>query len=121
MHDLDLTFTQDQIKNGKWEKKIILSILLIKDDISNDDNDETADKVELLSSSEIDQSVQLIKFPDKAKKNVSNSKWGKSLVTTKDCNESLDTLVECKKDCNGGTNCTNKRIQTGIWKKWNEG
>jgi hypothetical protein len=44
-------------------------------------------------------------------------KWGKRLVTTKDCNENLDTLVECKKDCNGGMNCTNKRIQTCIWKK----
>ncbi len=43
-------------------------ILLIKDDISDDYNNETADKVELLSSSEIDQKVQLIKFPDKAKK-----------------------------------------------------
>ncbi len=60
--------------------------LSIKDDISDDDNDETADEVELLSSSKIDQSVQLIKFPDKAKKIVSNSKWGKSLRTTKDCN-----------------------------------
>ncbi len=39
------------------------------------------------------------------------------MVTTKDCNENLDMLVECKKDCNGRTNCTNKRIQTGIWKK----
>jgi hypothetical protein len=54
LHDLDLTFTQDQIENGKWQKKMILSILLIKDDISDDDNNETADKVELLSSSEID-------------------------------------------------------------------
>ncbi len=68
LHDLDLTFTQDQIENGKWQKKMILSILSIKDDISNNDNNETADKVELLSSSEIDRSVQLIKFPDKAKK-----------------------------------------------------
>jgi hypothetical protein len=63
LHGLDLTFTQDQIKNGKWQKKMILSIMLIKDDISDDDNDETADKVELLSSSEIDRSVQLINFP----------------------------------------------------------
>ncbi len=39
------------------------------------------------------------------------------MVTTKDCNENLDRLVECKKDCNGGMNCTNKKIQTGIWKK----
>ncbi len=39
------------------------------------------------------------------------------MVTTKDCNENLDMLVECKKDCNGGINCTNKRILTGIWKK----
>ncbi len=68
LHDLNLTFTQDQIKNGKWRKKMILSILSIKGGISDDDNNETADKVELLSSSEIDQSVQLIKFPHKAKK-----------------------------------------------------
>jgi Ulp1 family protease len=53
LHDLDLKFTQDQIKEGKWRKKMILSILSIKDDISNDDNDENADEVELLSSSEI--------------------------------------------------------------------
>ncbi len=39
------------------------------------------------------------------------------MVTTKDCNENLDTLVECEKDCNGRMNCTNKGIQTGIWKK----
>ncbi len=39
------------------------------------------------------------------------------MVTTNNFNENLDTLVECKKDCNGGMNCTNKRIQTGIWKK----
>ncbi len=39
------------------------------------------------------------------------------MVTTEDCNENLGTLVECEKDCNGGMNCKNKRIQTGIWKK----
>ena len=38
--------------------KMILSILLIKDDISDDDNDENAGEVELLSSSEMNQSVQ---------------------------------------------------------------
>ncbi len=47
---------------------MILSILSIKDDISNDDNDENADEVKLLSSSEINQSVQVLKFPGKAKK-----------------------------------------------------
>jgi len=114
LHDLDLTFTQDQIKKGKWGKKMILSILSIKDAINDDDNDENADEVKLLSSSEINQSVQLLKFPGKAKKNVSNSKWGKSSVTTTDCTGNLNTLVECEKDCNGGMNCPNKRIQTGM-------
>ena len=47
---------------------MILSILSIKDDNSDDDNDDNADEVELLSSSEINQSVQLLKFPGKAKK-----------------------------------------------------
>ena len=59
LHDLDLTFfSQDKIKQGKWRKKMILSILSIKDDISDDDNDENTDEVELLSSSDINQSVQ---------------------------------------------------------------
>jgi len=57
--------------------KMILSILSIKDDISNDDNDENTDEVELLSSSDINRSVQQLKFPAKAKQIVSNSKWGK--------------------------------------------
>ena len=61
---------------------MILSILSIKDDISDDDNDENAGEVELLSSSEMNRSVQQLKFPVKAKQIVSNSKWGKSLVTT---------------------------------------
>ena len=118
LHDLDLrTFTQDQIKQGKWRMKMILSILSIKDDISNDDNDENTDEVELLSSSDINRSVQQLKFPAKAKQIVSNSKWGKNLVTTPDCTGNLNTLVECEKDCKGGMNCPNKRIQTGLWKK----
>jgi len=96
---------------------MILSILSIKDDISNDDNDENADEVKLLSSSEINRSVQQLKFPAKAKKIVSNSKWGKSLVTTTDCTGNINTLVECEKDCNDGMNCPNKRIQMGLWKK----
>ena len=117
LNDLDLTFTHDQIKERKWRMKMIVSILLIKDDISDDDNDENADEVELLSSSEMNRSVQQLKFPVKAKQIVSNSKWGKSLVTTPDCTENLHTLVECKKGCQGGMNCPNKRIQTGLWKK----
>ncbi len=56
---------------------MILSILSIKDDISDDDNDENAGEVELLSSSEMNRSVQQLKFPVKAKQIVSNSKWGK--------------------------------------------
>ena len=96
---------------------MILSILSIKDDISDDENDENADEVKLISCSEINRSVQLLKFPGKAKKNVSNSKWGKSLVTTTDCTGNLNTLDECKKDCNGGMNCSNKRIKTGMWIK----
>ncbi len=51
---------------------MILSILSIKDDISNDDNDENTDEVELLSSSDINRSVQQLKFPAKAKQIVSN-------------------------------------------------
>jgi hypothetical protein len=117
LHDLDLTFTHDQIKEGKWRMKMILSILSIKDDISNDDNDENAGEVELLSSSEMNRSVQQLKHAVKAKQIVSNSKWGKSLVTTPDCTENLHTLVECEKGCQGGMNCPNKRIQTGLWKK----
>ena len=117
LHDLDLTFTHDQIKEGKWRMKMILSILSIKDDISDDDNDENAGEVELLSSSEMNRSVQQLKFPVKAKQIVSNSKWGKSLVTTPDCTGNLHTLVECEKGCQGGMNCPNKRIQTGLWKK----
>ena len=39
------------------------------------------------------------------------------MVTTRDCTENLNTLVECEKDCNGGMNCSNKRIPTVIWKK----
>jgi hypothetical protein len=93
LHDLDLTFTQDQIKKRKWWKKMILSILSIKDDISNDDNNENADEVELLSSSEINQSVQLLKFPVKAKQIVSNSIWKQNLVTTTDSTGNLNTLV----------------------------
>ena len=117
LNDLDLTFfTQDKIRQGKWRKKMILSILSIKDDISNDDNDENTAEVELLSSSDINRSLQQLKFPVKAKKIVSLSKWKKNLVTTRDCTGNLNTLVECKKDCNGGMNCLNKRIQTGLWK-----
>ena len=52
---------------------MILSILSIRDDISDEFNDEIADEVELLSSSEINQSVQLLKFPGKAKQNILNS------------------------------------------------
>jgi hypothetical protein len=82
--------------------KMILSILSIKDDISDDDNDENTDEVdELLSSSDINRSVQQLKFPVKAKQIVSNSKWGKDLVTTTDCTGNLNTLVECEKGCNG--------------------
>jgi Ulp1 family protease len=77
LHDLDLTFTQGQIKQEKWRKKMILSILSIKDDISDDDNDENTDEVELLSSSDINRSVQQLKFPVKAKQIESTSKWGK--------------------------------------------
>jgi len=119
LHDLDLAFiSQDKIKQGKWRKKMILSILSIKDDISDDDNDENTDEVdELLSSSDINRSVQQLKFPVKAKQIVSNLKWGKNLVTTTDCTGNLNTLVECEKGCKGGMNCPNKRIQTGLWKK----
>ena len=117
LHDLDLTFTQDQIKKGNWRKKMILSILSIKDDIRNDDNDENANEVEYLPSSEINPSVQLPKLPVKAKQIVSNSKWGKSVITTNDCTGNLNALVECKEDCQGGMNCSNKRIQRGLWKK----
>jgi Ulp1 family protease len=85
LNDLDLTFfTQDKIRQGKWRKKMILSILSIKDDISNDDNDENTAEVELLSSSDINRSLQQLKFPVKAKKIVSLSKWKKNLVTTRD-------------------------------------
>jgi hypothetical protein len=97
LHDLDLTFTHNQIKEGKWWKKMILFILSIKDDISDDDNDENADEVKLLSSSEINQSVQLLKFPGKAKRIISNSKWGKSLVTTADCTGNLNTLLSARR------------------------
>ena len=92
---------------------MILSILSIKDDNSDDDNDDNADEVELLSSSEINQSVQLLKFPGKANRIISNSKWGKSLVTTADCTGNLNSLVECKKDCNGGMNCPNNVEKCG--------
>ena len=50
---------------------MILSILSIKDDISDDDNHENAGEVELLSSSEMNRSVQQLKFPVKAKQIVS--------------------------------------------------
>ncbi len=112
LNDLDLTFfTQDKIRQGKWRKKMILSILSIKDDISNDDNDENTAEVELLSSSDINRSLQQLKFPVKAKKIVSLSKWKKNLVTTRDCTGNLNTLVECEKDCNGGMNCLNTSSQ----------
>jgi hypothetical protein len=86
-------------------------------DSTDHDNDENADEVELLSSSDINRSVQQLNFPVKAKQIVSNSKWGKNLVTTTDCTGNLNTLVECEKGCKGGMNCPNKRIQTVLWKK----
>ena len=39
------------------------------------------------------------------------------MVTKTDSTGNLNALVECEKDCNGGMNCSNKRIQTGMRKK----
>jgi hypothetical protein len=104
-----LDFNQGDIKHCR--ERIALSIL--KNCTIDDEND---DVVENLSSSKIDQCLRGCKFTNKAQQIISKSKWGKNIDSTSDCFDNMNTSVECDKDCKGGRNCPNKRIQTGKWK-----
>ncbi len=108
--DYPLVFKQAHIK--QYRDRIALSIM--KNCTIDDEN---ADLVEILSSCKIDRGLQECKFTKKAEQIVSKSKWAQNQVTTPDCIGNMNTLVECEKNCNGGMNCLNKRIQTGLWKK----
>jgi SET domain-containing protein len=109
--DYPLCFSQTDMMN--FRERIALSII---NNCTIDD--EKVEEVENLSSSKKDQCLRGCKFTMKAKQIVSKSKWGKDIDSTQDCLNNMNESVECDKDCKGGSNCPNKRIQMGLWKKF---
>jgi hypothetical protein len=109
IHDgCDFDFPMNEINVRDWQKNMILSIMSNKSSIDNNDDSEdevfcTGGKMEM-------------KFTQKSKKIVSESKWKKESTTiTKDCSSNMGAMVECDENCNGGRECTNKRIQKNQW------
>ncbi len=87
---------------------MILSIMSTKN--SSDKDDEIEDEV-ICMGSKMEK-----KFTHRAKKIVSKSKWKENTIITNDCSSNMKAMVECDKNCNGGRECTNKRIQKNQWK-----
>jgi hypothetical protein len=106
IHDgCDLDFEMNKINVEDWQKRMILSIMSTKK--GSDEDDEIEDEV-ICMGGKIE-----MKFTQKVKMIVSKSKWKKNTTITKDCRSNMSAMVECDKDCDGGRECTNKRIQKG--------
>ena len=109
IHDgCDLNFKMNKINVKDWQKRMILSIMSTKNGSNKDD--EIEDEVICMGSK------MEMKFTHRAKKIVSKSKWKENTIITNDCSSNMSAMVECDKNCNGGRECTNKRIQKNQWK-----
>jgi hypothetical protein len=97
LNDCALDFDQNHIRCGGWHKKIMLSILSINNDDSN--NSDPAIASHLTWTKETEKHV---KMPD--------------FNLSKICNENLHCHYECDDNCDGKDKCNNKRIQRNQWK-----
>jgi len=110
IHDgCELDFTQKDIKDGGWRRKMMLSILTVK----RGDKDEVNEDEDIRM-----EQKRIMKFGQKASKIISeNKRWKDNAVSNKICWENKSAEIECDDDCQGGEGCVNKRIQKFEWKK----
>ncbi len=106
----ELDFNQEEISNGGWRKKTMLSILPVKRGIGNvkyDDKDNDKDN-EII---QIEQEQQMV-FRKKALIIISKDKeWRDNMVPTQICWENKSMQIECGEICQGREGCVNKKIQ----------
>ena len=100
LNDCALKFNQDDIKNGEWRKKIVLSILSITENV-----EEISDPVECLERPPLTWTKGMAAYVKMTESNLS-----------KICDENLACYYECDDTCNGRDECTNKRIQQKQWR-----
>lgn len=106
LNDCSLDFTQDDIRNGEWRKKMVLSIL----SIDNDDND-VYDPVVCIETPSPEIASHLT-WARGTKNHVRIDNFELSKI----CHENSRCCYECDDNCNGKDNCNNKRIQRNQWK-----
>jgi hypothetical protein len=118
-----LNFKQDDIMEGSWRQKMILSILTTCGD---NDNDTYKEVMEYESDNDMEVIIQPTK-KTKGKRNeiIDELIWTQATKVIakriqnsagKQCKENSDCYVECDDDCTSGEQCTNKRIQNKMWK-----
>ena len=123
LNGCELNFKKNDIMEGSWRQKMILSILTT---CSDDNNDTYKEGMEYESDNDIED---IIKPTDKTKRNrnqiIDELTWTKAtqriaeqnqIGAQKKCKENSDCKVECNDDCTSGEQCTNKRIQKKMWK-----
>jgi histone-lysine N-methyltransferase SETD2 len=123
LNGLKLNFKQDDIMEGSWRQKMILSILTLCNDNSNDT---TKEGMEYKSDKDM---VEIIQPTKKAKgkhtKIVEELIWTQpakniaqlhQIGADSKCKENSDIHVECQDKCTSNEQCTNRRIQNKNWK-----
>ncbi len=86
---------------------MILSILSVKP--KNDKEKNNDDEVIL--------SAIKMKWNYKQKIIAKASTWSMNLIVKKDYKANKEDKMDCDDDCNGGSDCKNKRVQKCMWKK----
>jgi hypothetical protein len=59
-----------------------------------------------------------MKWNNKQKDIASTSTWPTNLIMKKDYKANRDDKMDCDDDCNGVSDCKNKRVQKCLWKKF---
>jgi sentrin-specific protease 1 len=118
-----LNFKQDDIMEGSWRQKMILSILTTCGD---NDNDTYKEGMEYESDNDMEVIIQPTKkTKGKRSEIIDELIWTQATKVIakriqnsagKQCKENSDCYVECDDDCTSGEQCTNKRIQNKMWK-----
>ncbi len=124
LNGCELNFKQNNIMEGSWRQKMILSILTTCGD---DYNDTYKEGMENESDNEMEVIIQHTK---KTKENsnriIDENIWSQrtkkiayqiKIGANKNCKENRHLKIECDDDCISGEKCTNKKIQNKMWKK----
>jgi hypothetical protein len=123
LNGCELNFKQDDIMEGSWRQKMILSILTTCGD---DSNDTTKEGMEYESDNDMEVIIQPTeKAKGKCNEIIEELIWTEVTMriakknqygANKQCKENSDCYVECDEYCTSGELCTNKRIQKKMWK-----